>query len=146
MRSLWEDEAPAFRGDHVAFDGVDAHPRPVQRPLPVIVGGHSPAAHRRAVQHGDGWYGFALDRATTATQIESLRREAQSAGRDLDELTITISPSERLDPEVVRDFAQLGVDRLVLVPRAGLSLPDLESWVRARAPAAVGAEPFEPAS
>jgi probable F420-dependent oxidoreductase len=146
MRSLWEDEAPAFRGDHVAFDRVDAHPRPVQRPLPVIVGGHSRAAHRRAVRHADGWYGFALDRAATATQIESLRREAQSAGRDLDELAITVSPSERLDPEVVRDFAQLGVDRLVLVPRAGLSLPDLEAWVRARAPAAVGAEPFEPGS
>jgi probable F420-dependent oxidoreductase len=143
MRSLWEDEAPAFRGDHVAFDRVDAHPRPVQRPLPVIVGGHSRAAHRRAVQHADGWYGFALDRATTATQIESLRREAHSAGRDPDELAITVSPSERLDPEVVRDFAQLGVDRLVLVPRAGLSLPDLEAWVRARAPAAVGAEPSE---
>jgi alkanesulfonate monooxygenase SsuD/methylene tetrahydromethanopterin reductase-like flavin-dependent oxidoreductase (luciferase family) len=141
MRSLWEDEAPAFRGDHVAFEGVDAHPRPVQRPLPVVVGGHSRAAHRRAVQLAGGWYGFMLDRAATATQIESLRREAQSAGRDLEELTITVSPAERLEREVVRDFAKLGVDRLVLVPRPGLSLEDLDAYVRARAPASVGAEP-----
>ena len=41
MRSLWEDEAPAYSGRYVEFEGVDAHPRPVQRPLPVVVGGHS---------------------------------------------------------------------------------------------------------
>src|SRR5918998_5513304 len=50
MRSLWEDDAPAFDGAHVRFESVDAHPRPAQRPLPVVVGGHSAAAHRRAAR------------------------------------------------------------------------------------------------
>lgn len=140
MRSLWEDDAPAFRGRHVEFAGIDAHPRPVQRPIPVVMGGHSPAAHRRAVQHAAGWYGFMLDRPSTAAQIESLRREAEAAGRDFDELTITISPSERLDPEVVRGYAELDVDRLVLVPRADRPLADLEGFVRRNAPERVGAE------
>ena len=36
MRSLWEDDTPAFRGRFVDFEGVDAHPRPMQRPLPVV--------------------------------------------------------------------------------------------------------------
>src|ERR687891_2822135 len=45
MRSLWEEETPSFHGKHVDFEGVDAHPRPVQRPLPVVVGGpHPPGA------------------------------------------------------------------------------------------------------
>ena len=141
MRALWEDEAPAFRGRHVEFEGVDAHPRPLQRPLPVVVGGHSAAAHRRAVQHGNGWYGFFLDREATAKQIDSLRHEADAAGRTLDDFPITVSPGERLAPEVVRDYADLGVDRLVLVPRQGLSLADLDAFVRKNAPERVGAEP-----
>jgi probable F420-dependent oxidoreductase len=146
MRSLWEDEAPAFSGRHVELEGVDAHPRPVQQRIPVVVGGHSPAAHRRAVQHGDGWYGFMLDRSTTAEQVESLRHEAEAAGRDPGALTITVSPSEALDASVVRDYAELAVDRLVLVPPPALwrgeqSLPDLEDFVRSNAPERVGAKP-----
>jgi probable F420-dependent oxidoreductase len=148
MRSLWEDEAPAFRGRVVAFDGIDAHSRPLQRPLPVVVGGHSPAAHRRAVQHADGWYGFLLDRAATAANIGSLRHEAEAAGREDDELTITVSPSEPLDREIVRDYEHLGVSRLVVVPppdfwrRPDFPLPDFEAFVRANAPEQVGAEPI----
>ena len=147
MRSLWEDEAPSLRGTHVSFEGVDAHPRPVQRPIPVVVGGHTAAAHRRAAVHAAGWYGFMLDRETTAKQIESLRREADAAGRERETLTITVSPSEQLDPAVMRDYGELGVDRLVLVApgafwRPGASLSAFAEFVRDNAPERVGAEPL----
>jgi probable F420-dependent oxidoreductase len=141
MRALWEEDDPAFSGRHVEFENVDAHPRPLQRPLPVVVGGHSAAAHLRAVVYGEGWYGYLLDREATARQIESLRKAADDAGVDLADFTITVSPAERLDPDTVRAFGDLGVDRLVLVPRPGLSLDDLETYVRKRAPEQVGAEP-----
>ena len=141
MRALWQDEKPAFAGEHVSFRGVDAYPRPVQDRIPVIVGGHSEAAHRRAVRIGDGWYGFALDRATTAVQVASLRQAAEAAGRDFESLELTVSPAERLDADVVRDFSDMGVDRLVLISRQDLTLDELESRVRRNAPAEVGAEP-----
>jgi probable F420-dependent oxidoreductase len=141
MRELWESPAPEFHGEHTDFADVDAHPRPVQRPLPVIVGGHSAAAHRRAVRYGQGWYGYLLDRDATAEQVESLRRAAAGAGRDLEGFTITVSPAERLDPDSVAAFADLGVDRLVLVPRPDLTLDDLDEYVRRRAPERVGADP-----
>src|SRR4051812_45534481 len=73
MHALWYDEAPSYHGDHVAFDGVDAHPRPVQRPIPVVVGGHTPAAYRRAVSRGHGWYGFGMPPEAAAASIEGLR-------------------------------------------------------------------------
>jgi probable F420-dependent oxidoreductase len=47
MSHLWYDERPAYEGRFVSFSGVDAHPRPVQRAIPVIVGGHTPSAYRR---------------------------------------------------------------------------------------------------
>jgi probable F420-dependent oxidoreductase len=140
MRALWEDVSPAFTGEHVSFAGVDAHPRPLQNPVPVVVGGHSAAAHRRAVRLGSGWYGFALDRAQTAEQVASLRRVAEEAGRDFAELEINISPAERLDPAVVRDYADLGVHRLVVVTRQDLTLDEYEHRVRQNAPAELGAD------
>jgi probable F420-dependent oxidoreductase len=145
MRSLWADEAPAYRGRYVEFEGVDAHPRPVQSPIPVVVGGHSRAAHRRTVRHANGWYGFALDREATVRNLDSLREEARTAGRDMGELTITVSPTERLDPDVVRDYAELGVDRLAILPPGGFRanadypLSKLEDFVRANAPERLGA-------
>src|SRR5512142_696334 len=48
MRALWYDEHPEFRGRFAGFGGVDAHPRPLQRPIPLVVGGHSAPAYRRA--------------------------------------------------------------------------------------------------
>jgi probable F420-dependent oxidoreductase len=145
MRSLWAEPSPEFHGRYVEFAGVDAHPRPV-RPIPVVMGGHSAAAHRRAVAHAEGWYGFMLDRHQTSAQIDSLRNEAKAAGRDLEDFTISVSPSEPLDREAVQRYADLGVDRIVLLPprgfwRGDFPLADLEAFVRANAPDRVGAEP-----
>jgi probable F420-dependent oxidoreductase len=144
MRCLWEDEAPAFRGSAVELEGVDAYPRPVQRPLPVVVGGHSRAAHRRAARHGEGWYGFNLDRASTAEQLESLRREEEAAGHPRGPLEVTVSPSEPLNAAVVREYAELGVDRLAVLPPprfwrdADLPLAEVEEFLHANAPAELG--------
>src|ERR1700675_365711 len=66
MRAMWTQPKPAFRGRHVAFEGVQAMPRPVQTPTPpIVVGGRTPPAFRRAVTQGHGWCGFGLDVPTT---------------------------------------------------------------------------------
>jgi len=58
MRAVWTGEVGSFRGDHVAFDGAVLRPAPVHGTVPIIVGGDSPAAMRRAARRGDGWYGW----------------------------------------------------------------------------------------
>jgi hypothetical protein len=45
MRSVWYDARPAFEGRFVRFSGIQSSPRP--GPVPIVVGGHSPAAFRR---------------------------------------------------------------------------------------------------
>jgi probable F420-dependent oxidoreductase len=135
MRSLWEDAHPEYHGATVDFAGVDAHPRPVQRPLPVVVGGASPAALRRAVERGQGWYGFGLTPEETEGCLERL---AEAAGRfvrpdHLGRLEITVTPP--IHAEDVDAYQQLGVDRLVLVPSHRLADDELEEWLEARAPA-----------
>jgi alkanesulfonate monooxygenase SsuD/methylene tetrahydromethanopterin reductase-like flavin-dependent oxidoreductase (luciferase family) len=137
MRSLWQDEAPAFQGRYASFDGVDAYPRPVQNPLPVVVGGHADAAFRRAARHADGWYGFLVGLRAMAQYREALDRAIERAGRERP-LHVSISPSRPLDPETVRAYADLGVDRLIVIPPPGLTLDEVEQFVESNAPGRVG--------
>ena len=61
MKILWSEHRATFHGEFVSFTNVVAFPKPVQKPNPpVLVGGDTPAAIRRAVRHGDGWYGWKL--------------------------------------------------------------------------------------
>jgi len=138
MRSLWEDEAPSFSGRFANFEGVDAHPRPVQRPLPVVVGGHTRAAHRRAARSADGWYGFMQGLRAMAEQRELMRAAIEETGRERP-LHVSVTPSRRLNVETVSAYAELGVDRLIVAPPVDLSPQELERFVKANAPAQIGA-------
>lgn len=137
MRVLWHETAPAYHGDHVRFEAIDAHPRPVQRPLPVVFGGHSAAAHVRAARHADGWYGFMLGLQTVAEQLDSLRRAIAKVGRGERPLHISVSPAGPLDAESVRAYGELGVDRVIVVPRR-VPLAELMGFVEENAPGRLG--------
>ncbi|MCW2541571.1 MAG: class F420-dependent oxidoreductase [Frankiales bacterium] len=129
MQSLWYDEHPAYQGQFVAFSGVDAYPRPVQQPIPIVVGGHSKPAYRRAVTRGHGWYGFGLDPAATGHQLAGLKAAAQVVQRptELGELEISVTPpSKPLTTADVAAYAELGVHRLIV-----RSLPDADGVTRA---------------
>ncbi len=143
MRALWEDETPSYRGRHARFEGVDAHPRPVQRPLPVVVGGHTRAAHRRAARHADGWYGFLLGLRAMAEQRELMRAAVEQTGRERP-LHVSVTPSRRLDRENVREYADLGVHRLIVAPPVGLGLEELVEFVEANAPEEIGGASADP--
>jgi probable F420-dependent oxidoreductase len=118
MDHLWYDEHPEFHGDFADFAGIDAYPRPVQRPLPVVIGGHTPRAYRRAIERGHGWYGFALTPEIAAASIAGLEAEAARTPRPdaLGVLELTVTPRGRLTKEKAAAFAELGVHRLVPFP------------------------------
>jgi len=124
LTQLWYEEHPEYHGRFVEFAGIDAHPRPVQRPIPLVVGGHSAPAYRRAVTRGHGWYGFALTPEGVAGCLAELREAASRTERPgpLGPLEITVTPRGRLTADSAAAFAELGVDRLVLYPsREGIA-------------------------
>src|SRR5713101_9186079 len=62
MRAIWSETKPAYHGRFVSFADVQAYPHPLQQPYPpIVVGGRSPAALRRAVEQANGWFGWAFD-------------------------------------------------------------------------------------
>jgi probable F420-dependent oxidoreductase len=118
MIALWTMEKPEFHGRFVSFGGVNAMPRPVQKPHPEIVfGGHTRDAFSRAARLAKGWYGFALDLETTMRHIEELKAACKEAGRRFEELEISVTPRSRIDRDEARRFADAGVHRLILLHR-----------------------------
>jgi probable F420-dependent oxidoreductase len=118
MIALWSMPKPEFNGKWVKFKGVNAMPRPVQKPHPEIVfGGHSAEAYSRAARLAKGWYGFALDVDGTAKCIEGLRTACKAAGRKFEELEISVTPRGKIDRDTAKRFADLGVGRLILLPQ-----------------------------
>jgi probable F420-dependent oxidoreductase len=137
MRAIWTQDKPTHRGPFAAFAGVQAQPQPLQRPTPpLIIGGRSPAAFRRAVQCGHGWYGFGLNEEQTAQDIAALRQAEQRYQRpaELGRLEISITPpGYDIYPAAAERYAALGVDRLVLRPQPDLAGVVLERSVVAMA-------------
>jgi probable F420-dependent oxidoreductase len=138
LEALWYAEAPEWHGRFVEFAGIDAHPRPVQRPIPLVVGGHRPPSFRRAVARAHGWYGYGLTPEQMAEANAELRRAADRVTRppQLGRLEISVTPRGVLDSGIVEAFAREGVDRLVVLAPPG---PDGAQRAIESATAAVGA-------
>ena len=131
MRTLWSGDAVSFDGEFTRFSSVSANPKPAQARIPVVVGGHSAAAARRAVALADGWYGFMRDVDTTRADVERLRRAAEEVERPahLGELEISITPAGRLDEATVLAYGELGVDRLIPQPGGQRDLDAVRTWI-----------------
>ena len=138
MLALWYDERPEYHGRFVDFAGIDAHPRPLQRPIPLAAAGHSAPAYRRAVARAHGWYGYWLTPDDVATSLAGLRAAAGRVDRprELGELEISVTPRGRLTPERAAAYAELGVHRLV--PRAGPSSDGPRETIEAAVSATAG--------
>ena len=134
MRAIWSQAKPAYQGRFVTFADVQAHPQPVQRPHPpIVIGGRSAPAFRRAVLHGNGWYGFGMNVEATRRAVDGLREAAGSLSRPaaLGELEISITPGRgvAVDRAACEQYAALGVHRLIVMPPASLDADGLERYV-----------------
>jgi len=159
MKTLWTECPASFRGRYYTFEALQCLPAPVQKPHPPIwVGGHSPAALRRAARLGDGWHPVGANPAIPlrppelSAALDELRRLTEAEGRDPSRLTISYKapvydPAQPLDVrtgerrpfsgspgEVESDivaFARLGVSEIVFdfrAERLGDSLERIERF------------------
>jgi probable F420-dependent oxidoreductase len=99
FKELWTSDDPSFDGEYASFSNIAFAPKPVQEPHPPLwIGGESPPALRRAGQLGDAWYPICSNPQFPVGTLEQfadyqarVRRHAERAGRDTDELDFAYS-------------------------------------------------------
>lgn len=114
LRTLWNDDIATHTGSHSSFTDIYSFPKPVNGSIPIVVGGHSKPAARRAGRIGDGF--FPADPRHLPELLPVMRAAATDAGRDPDSIEITTGG--RPDLETVKMLADLGVSRFLVPPLA----------------------------
>lgn len=126
MRCLWAEDEATFTGRFHSFERALMFPKPVNRvagkpAVPVIVGGHSKVAARRAGRLGDGFFPARATPDDLGPLIELVHAAAIDHGRD--PAAIEITAGSVFDYDSARRFEDLGADRVM----CALMLPDLLS-------------------
>jgi len=133
MKELWSSEDPEFEGEFYSFSDVKFSPKPAQKSgIPILVGGASKAAMRRAATLGDGWHPISQSMSDLSKNIQTIRRLADEAGRDSSKITVSVrteldvtdSPSDGTESAMIgnadqlratiEQYEELGVTELVL--------------------------------
>jgi len=143
IRALFEADRPEFHGQHIKFSGPLFSPRP-KTPIPIVLGGGSKAALRRAADLGDGWYGLRLSPEAAGEAIGelnqighkrdftiSLRVQTRVGGSvdDADPAT-TLHGDPDLIVERLRHYREAGIQQLVIEPVSS-TLSDFRDQIRA---------------
>jgi len=109
MRELWTAESPTFHGDFINFDNTYCRPQPAQESVPIIIGGDSKIAARRAGRLGDGYFPA---RGAPADLFDLVRSSAEEHGRDPDAIEFTVALPDDLND--IPKLATMGVSRVVV--------------------------------
>lgn len=94
LRLLWTQEYVSYQGTFHTITDAGLNPRPVQRPIPLWIGGHADAALRRIARLADGWLPLGKPEVV-GPLVERLRLYAQEAGRDPTEIGIEATVNAR---------------------------------------------------
>jgi probable F420-dependent oxidoreductase len=135
LRVLWREDPSNFEGKHFSFQRIRSFPKPVQSGgVPIVVGGHSRAAARRAARFGDGFYPLTPIVDTDVSKIDfvkeikglitMLKEECGKVGRNFDGFDISASAAPNLD--TIKRLEDIGVSRV----STGLAASDRDGITR----------------
>jgi len=121
LRALWTQAPASHQSEFTSFTDVYSRPAPAQADLPIVVGGHSKAAARRAGRLGNGFFPGKGSHEELAELIDIVRATAIEHGRDPDAIEITTGGNGALGSgalDEVKALADLGVSRVIIPPLA----------------------------
>lgn len=117
MRALWSGDKTTFAGDFFDFENCISLPRPTNGTIPVVVGGHSHAAARRAGRIGDGFFPGSASAKEIGELITLVRQSAEDHGRDPDSIEMIAGagapPGPKLDSRI-EELASIGVTHAIV--------------------------------
>ena len=119
MKEIWTKEEASFHGKYVNFDPIWSWPKPMRKAgPPIILGGETDHTLKRVVEYCDGWFPRPRQGFSGALAVERLKKMADSKGRDVKSLTITVFGAPN-DAAVLEEYAKAGIQYALL------AVPDL---------------------
>jgi probable F420-dependent oxidoreductase len=116
IRGLTRGGYYAFHGEHYEFERIKICPVPAQ-PIPILIGGHSNAALRRAARIGDGWMHAGGDPEALESMLARLARLREEYGRGREPFEIHVVSFGACSVDAVRRFEDLGVTDVIVLLR-----------------------------
>ena len=115
LRACWCESPSSFHGKHFNFGPLMSFPKPAQKSgVPVHIGGHSPAAAKRAGRLGDGFFPALSDAPKLKELFGVMREAAAKAGRDAGRIELSCIGKANL--EALKPLAEVGISRVILAP------------------------------
>jgi probable F420-dependent oxidoreductase len=111
MQALWSDDVAEYHGEHVSVQPSWSWPKPVQRPVPVLIGGGGRRPMRHAVEYATGWMPMPSAQSF-GERLTELAEIAAEAGKPAPAVTLT---GVRPESGVLDHYAELGIERAVLI-------------------------------
>jgi probable F420-dependent oxidoreductase len=133
LRALWRGGMVEHHGRFYDFDRLEMAPAP-PAPVPILIGGHSETALRRAARIGDGWMGVYYGFDELAAIVERLQAHRRACGTADRPFEIQASIVDRMPtPDVCAQLEQIGVTTLITSAwmMAGLQFASLDENVQA---------------
>jgi len=119
LRALWTEPEATLHGQFVNYDRAISQPQPANGPIPIIVGGHTKIAARRAGRLGDGFFPGRGSNDELRELFTIMRQSAEDAGRDPDAIELTAGGAAAFAPdpvEALSELADMGVTRVAIPP------------------------------
>lgn len=111
LRKAWQDGTAEHHGSEYSFNAVHVEPKPTRTP-PIIIGGHSVAAAKRAGRSADGFFPLSCQGQALIDLVAVVRSAAVEAGRDPLSIEMTADAPRTAEDALVQ--ASLGIDRVVV--------------------------------
>ncbi len=107
LRRYWTETSVIFDGTFDKVNGAGLAPMPVQRPIPIWIGGNSPATYRRVGRLGDGWFPMVRPGPDLDDARKLIEEAAGEVGRDASTIGMEGQVSwSRTDPDRFRRQVQ----------------------------------------
>ena len=90
LKSLWEDDPTDFKGNFYSFNDVSFQPKPIQKHLPVWMGGNHEKAIERSIDYADGWQPIWFSSDELEIKMKYLKQYAEEKERNLDNFSISL--------------------------------------------------------
>jgi len=116
LRKVWSGEVVEHQSEFINWSGFKSHPTPVQRPLPMVIGGSKGKVFERVARFGEGWFSPTTNLDQIVELLDPLDAALTKYGRDRSSVEITTMWIPQLEPvERLARYEELGIQR-VLVP------------------------------